>query len=197
MVGCCLLDITHIRPAPLPAPSGVTLRAAAHRISAEWTGANGDPVVGVYVPLRHSSSRLAVALGGRWFPGVHERARIDIAADADTLRWTIEPTSRSNEFGIAVVAMIQHDGAAGLPDATGEICLAANDGVSPDPRGELEGARMQPDRRTACAVDIDHIESPFLESFSSAESAPSYLMRDVGVTWTRASIRESRPRRPS
>jgi len=31
IVGCCLLDITDIRPSPLPAMVGGSFRAAAHR----------------------------------------------------------------------------------------------------------------------------------------------------------------------
>src|SRR3954452_11966124 len=52
VVGCCLLDIAAIRPAPLPAVVGMSLRAAAHRISVEWDDSVGGTSVGVYVPLR-------------------------------------------------------------------------------------------------------------------------------------------------
>ena len=36
VVGCCLLDVVRLRPAGLPAVAGIGMRAAAHRISAEW-----------------------------------------------------------------------------------------------------------------------------------------------------------------
>jgi len=34
-------------------------------------------------------------------------------------------------------------------------------------------------------VEIDHLASAFLAGFTSARPAPSYLMRDVDVTWTK------------
>src|SRR5262245_36571416 len=52
VVGCCLLEIDDLRPDPVPARAGVALRAAAHRISAEWDAGDDDggaPVVGVFV----------------------------------------------------------------------------------------------------------------------------------------------------
>src|SRR5215468_4819220 len=62
VVGCCLLQIDHLRPAPMPAAAGVSMLAAAHRISAEWSGAAGETVVGVFVPGRRTDSRLAVVV---------------------------------------------------------------------------------------------------------------------------------------
>src|ERR671918_3138778 len=50
VVGCCLLDIADIRPAPLPRLLGTGLRAVAHRISVEWDDEFGATTVGVYVP---------------------------------------------------------------------------------------------------------------------------------------------------
>src|SRR5262245_12159607 len=68
IVGCCLLEIDHARPAGLPAAAGMSVLAAAHRISVEWDEPDdpgGPPTVGVYVPVRHTGSRLGAALGGR------------------------------------------------------------------------------------------------------------------------------------
>ena len=70
VVGCCLLDIAAVRPAPVPATLGSRLRAAAHRISVEWDDECGLTEVGVYVPTRHTDSRTAILAGGRRFPGV-------------------------------------------------------------------------------------------------------------------------------
>jgi hypothetical protein len=187
VVGCCLLEIEHIRPSFLPAVAGRRLRAAAHRISAEWDDDAGRTTVGVYVPMRHTDSRLAVALGGRWFPGVHSPARVEWSDANDVLRWTVASTDCADGFAIAVAAAIS--GAVeqridGNP--TGRTCLDATIGLSPDRNGVLEGARLQPDHREAVRVTIDHLDSAFLAGFSSARPATSYLMRDVGVVWTSA-----------
>jgi len=44
---------------------------------------------------------------------------------------------------------------------------------------------MTTGHREAHDVEVHHLDSAFLASFTSATSAPSYLMRDVEVTWTR------------
>lgn len=187
VVGCCLLEIDGIRPARLPAVAGMALRATAHRISVEWADGSEQAIVGVYVPMRHTDSRLAVVLGGRWFPGVHQRARIHIAAPVGRLRWTTDPARDPGRFGVRVEASVPAEG-EGSPacEPVAATCLGANIGLSPDHRGVLEGARMEPDHRTAREVVIEELVSAFLSSFSTARAAPSYLMADVGVTWTPA-----------
>ena len=50
------------------------MRAAAHRISAEWEDGSGATVIGVYVPTRMTDARATVLAGGRLFPGVHHPA---------------------------------------------------------------------------------------------------------------------------
>jgi len=186
VVGCCLLEIDAIRPAGLPAVVGQRMRAAAHRISVEWEDASGTLVTGVYVPVRHTDSSAAAFLGGRWFPGVHERARIDVWASDSELRWCSDPLDDSG-LGVRVAASIPDDEPA-VPtcDAIGSTCLAAAVGVSPDRRGRLEAAHMAPSHRLARAVVISDVSSEFIDSFATAEMSTSYLMSDAEVVWTRA-----------
>jgi hypothetical protein len=162
---------------------GVAMRAAANRISAEWDGENGEPVVGVYVPERRTDSRLAVALGGRWFPGVHRSADIAFRDAADGFAWSV----RGGDFSIAVTVRVSEHATADLTtDPIAGTCIAANIGLSRDHNGVLEGARMEPDRRTARAVDVVSLESNFIAGFANAELAPAYLMEDVDVAWAQA-----------
>lgn len=186
VVGCCLLDIDSIRPASLPAMLASRLRAAAHRISVEWEDEFGATTVGVYVPLRHTDSRAARAMGGRWFPGVHRRATVELADDGRCLRWSVEPSDQAGEYGVRVNASISSMPLSVPCEPIGGICLSAAVGVSPDHHGSFEAARMDPDHRRAQQVDIDRLDSAFLASFTSAQPAPSYVMRDVDVTWTKA-----------
>lgn len=79
VAGICLIRLGDLRPAGLPAAVGVRTENAAHRIAVTWDGpAGGPPRTGVYIPQRQSASRLTVALGGRLFPGRHERARFTV-----------------------------------------------------------------------------------------------------------------------
>lgn len=185
VVGCCLLDIESIRPASLPAMLGTRLRAAAHRISVEWDDEFGAAAVGVYVPIRHTDSRAARAMGGRWFPGVHRRASVELADDGRCLRWSVEPSDRAGEYRVRVNASISSRRSSVPCEPIGGTCLNAVVGLSPDHHGVLEAARMEPDHRRAQQVEIDHLDSAFLADFTTAQPAPSYLMREVDVTWTK------------
>ncbi len=186
VVGCCLLEIEAIRPSGLPAVVGRPLRAVAHRISVEWDEESGATEIGVYVPVRHTDSRLAVALGGRWFPGVHEHADIEVSFSHLDLRWRSEPSGAPG-LGVRVVASdLRPAPACATCDPIGATCLGAAVGVSPDGRGRLEAARMQPAHRDARTVTIDALASDFIDSFSTATFSTSYLMCDADVTWTRA-----------
>jgi len=182
VVGCCLLDITDLRPGSLPASLGIRQRAAAHRISAEWDDDEGQTTVGVWVPGRRSDSRLAVALGGRWFPGVHEPARVDLEAGSDRLSWRVDD---GHDFFIDVGVVLPTGGDKAC-DAVAGTCLAATVGVSADRRGQLEAARMEPDRTDAREVVVDNLTSHFIDSFRSGRPAPSYLMEEISVRWTPA-----------
>jgi hypothetical protein len=186
VIGCCLLEIEDLRPAGLPPVVGLRMRAAAHRISAEWDDGAGATVTGVYVPVRHTDARLAVALGGRWFPGVHERAHIEVSTSDGHLRWTSQPVRHPAQLGVRVtVSNASAAGqAGGTCDPVGATCLGASVGVSPDRRGALEAARMQPAHRDAREMVVDELESGFLDTFTTAKPATSYLMCDAEVIWS-------------
>ena len=47
---------------------------------------------------------------------------------------------------------------------------------------------MTPRHRHAQRVEVHHLDSAFVAGFASAVPAPSYMMRDVAVTWTRVSV---------
>ena len=188
VVGCCLLDIVDIRPARLPAMVGMSLRAAAHRISVEWDDDFGATTVGVYVPLRLTNSRAAIALGGRAFPGVHRRASVKLTEDGRRVGWSVEAGDAPGAYSVHVDAFWR-DGSPLAPcEPIGGTCLSAEIGLSPGHDGVLEAARMTPHHREAHDVEVHHLDSAFLASFTSAIAAPSYLMRDVDVKWTRERV---------
>jgi hypothetical protein len=195
VVGCCLLEIGDLRPGRLPAVAGITLRAAAHRMSVEWEDGTGEPVVGVYVPDRRTDSRLAVALGGRWFPGVHGRGRIDISDTPSGFSWRIQDR---DHFGIDVGVTLPPVAATLAPgEPIGDTCIAATIGLSLDHHGALEAARMEPEHRQAREVVVDHLHSAFLSGFRSAAAAPAYLVENVRVEWTPADAPRGAARTPA
>lgn len=192
VVGCCLLEISDLRPRALPAVTGVRVRAAAHRISVEWIAATGETEVGVYVPMRHTDSRLAAALGGRWFPGVQQHARIVVARTATHLDWQVGDLESDRGCGLQV----RVDTNTPMTDPTPSLCSTCVDptlGLSPDHHDRLEAARMAPDSRNVRAVHVEELHSTFFDGFESATPATAYLMEDLGVRWSTdsAAIREA------
>lgn len=185
VVGCCLLDIVAIRPAPLPAMVGASLQAAAHRISVEWDDDSGATTVGVYVPLRLTHSRIAAALGGRVFPGVHRRASVKLTQDGECLAWRVEAGDEPGAYSVRVDAAPCRGSTLTVREPIEATCLGAEVGLSPGHDGALEAVRMTPRHRHAQPVEVHHLDSAFAASFASAAPAPTYVMRDVAVTWTR------------
>lgn len=138
VVGCCLLDIVSIRPTRLPGMVGTSLRAAAHRISVEWSDDFGATTVGVYVPLRLTDSRAAIALGGRMFPGVHGRASAKLTEDGRNLGWSVEAGDEPGAYSVRVDASSRDRSPLAQCEPIGGTCLSAEIGLSPGRDGVLE-----------------------------------------------------------
>ena len=111
--------------------AGVTLRAAAHRISCE-VGPVQRPSRAVFVPVRHTDSRLAVLAGGRAFPGVHLAADIDVQADQD-LRWRV--ARRFINDGFSIMAQADLSSVRPATSEVADIVIGTRLGLSPAHRG--------------------------------------------------------------
>ena len=94
VAGICLIGLRAVRPRGLPAALGLASENAAHRIAVEWED-GGATRRGVYIPRRDTSSWVNTAVGGRLFPGVHQRAR-----------FTVRDSGRQ-----VAVSLVSHDGA--------------------------------------------------------------------------------------
>jgi Uncharacterized conserved protein (COG2071) len=88
VAGICLIGLRAVRPRGLPAALGLASENAAHRIAVEWVEGGGVRR-GVYIPRRDTSSRVNVLVGGRLFPGVHQRAQFTIRDAADGIAVTL------------------------------------------------------------------------------------------------------------
>ncbi len=190
VAGCCMLEISAARPWPVLHQAGITIRAAAHRISVE-TGPTDDPTLGVYVPVRHTDSRPARWAGGRAFPGVHLTAAVDVQTDDRTLSWTVASRTASDRFGISTTASL--DGADASESEVAKIVIGTTLGLSPNRRGDrLEAVEMVPATSAAQRVELHELESAFLDDFDSAVATDTLLMTDVHVTWKRGKSRPAR-----
>ncbi len=182
VVGCCMIEIEAARPWPMPALVGVSIRAAAHRISIE-VGSEDDPTMAVWVPVRHTDSYPGVAVGGRLFPGVHVKSVVTVDEGSDTLGWSVKGRPHpSGAFDIEATA-----GLHGVTDNSCEVAdivIGTALGLSPGHRaGSIEAVEMKPAHYQAEIVDLEHLSSDFMSSFSSAVPAETLLMSNVDVTW--------------
>lgn len=190
MAGICLIRLSQLRPAGLPAALGVTTENAAHRIAVEWDGPDGLRH-GVYIPRRDSSSLLTTLLGGRLFPGEHHRARFSSSEVGGCYEVLLE--SLDGTAGVTVRATAARD----LPADSIFASLAdASRFFEQSPLGYSPGRR--PARYDAlelrCAgwqvepLVVEHAESSFFDNAQlfpagTTELDSALVMRDIPATW--------------
>ena len=189
VAGICLLRLGDLRPSWFVPRIGWGAENAAHRFAVEWDGADGVHT-GVYIPERHTASRLAVLAGGRVFPGRHrlarfvseespERIRLTLDSPATTVRADVRPTTAwsSSLFPtLASASAFFQSGSVGWSPAL--------DGRS------FQGIRLATDAWSVSAAEPVRVESSFFDSLpaGSAVLDDVLLMRDVPVTWNSPGI---------
>ena len=77
IVGVCLIRLKYIRPKGLPAFIGISSENGAHRIAVEWPE-ESKTKEGVFIPRRDTDSFINTALGGKLFPGEHNKAEFEV-----------------------------------------------------------------------------------------------------------------------
>jgi len=82
IAGICLIRLEEIRPKRFPRLVGLSSENAAHRIAVTWDGGARE---GVFIPRRDTGSLFNQFLGGRLFPGEHQRARFEVEESRDRI----------------------------------------------------------------------------------------------------------------
>ncbi|MDQ1172914.1 hypothetical protein QE430_001221 [Microbacterium testaceum] len=186
VAGVCLIHLTAFRPAWFTPAIGHRSRNAAHRIAVEWDGADG-PQTGVYIPRRHSSSRLARLVGGRVFPGTHAPARVDFRTTANDLEVRVEADDLrvhlaahrgpGTSFRSSLFETLEESSTFFRKDAVG---------WSPTRSGALEGLRLETDAWSVEPIDVTALSSTFFDALprGTAEFDHALLMHDVPTQWS-------------
>jgi hypothetical protein len=91
MVGICLIQLKHVRPAWLPSWLGISSENAALRTAVEWEE-GGSLHEGVFVRRRDTNSRLNALAGGRLFPGIHHHATFAVRESSDRFEVALAST---------------------------------------------------------------------------------------------------------
>lgn len=196
VAGVCLIHLTAFRPAWFAPAIGHRSRNAAHRIAVEWDTADG-PATGVYIPRRHSSSRLARLAGGRVFPGTHLPAAVtfratesDLTVDvgADDLRVHVAARRGSGiPFHSRLFETLEESSMFFRKDAVG---------WSPSRSGRLEGLRLSTEAWRVEPLVVTDLQSTFFEALpaGSAEFDHALFMHDVPTRWSGVNAPAPNPR---
>ncbi|GAB4207752.1 MAG: DUF2071 domain-containing protein [Roseiflexaceae bacterium] len=193
VAGICLIRLEQIRPDFMPAFVGLASENAAHRIAVEWTGLDGRPREGVYIPRRDTSSRLNTVVGGRLFPGMHNHASFSTESRSDRLR--IAFTSDDGVVAVAVEGQV----AGALPpgsvfatlDEASRFFEAGSVGYSAthDPH-LLDGLELRSQGWRVEPFAVTHAASSFFEDRTrfpagTVELDCALLMRSIPHEWHR------------
>lgn len=178
VVGICFVRLdTH----------GFASEGAAHRVGVTWDAPDGE-VTGVYIWRRHTSSLLNHAVGGRLFPGVHDRARFHVADDGHRLSITVASVA-----GVDVTCDDEFDSEvfATFDDASA-FFEQSPVGISPRRKIGHDAVRLDTTRWSVEPVTVDGAWSSFYDDTAvfpsgSIELDGALLMRDTAARWSAVS----------
>jgi hypothetical protein len=191
IAGICLIRLEQIRPVHLPWQLGLSGENAAHRIAVVWRDSDGADREGVYIPMRHTDSLLILMLGGRLFPGVHQRAAFQVTDSRGNVDISIR--SASGDMGVALHGRPADQLPAGsaFPSlaAASEFFRGGSVGYSPGrDRGRLEGLKLVSPKWRVDPLDISEVNSSWLADpvrfpSGSSEFDCALVMRDIAHRW--------------
>src|SRR5262245_66299510 len=101
IAGICLIRLEHIRPKDLPAFIGINSENAAHRIAVLWDDEHGVTREGVFIPRRDTDSEINHLMGGRIFPGEHNRASFTVEESETDVSLSMESQDGRIKIGLA------------------------------------------------------------------------------------------------
>lgn len=190
VAGICLIRLAEVRPAGAPRWLGLSSENAAHRVAVEWDE-GGELRRGVFIPRRHTSSRLNALAGGLVFPGVHRPARFDVDERGGSYR--IEVVSEADSTHVSVAAHradgVPRDSVFETLDDASRFFRAGSVGLSVTSRPrELDALEL---RTHAFPIEPLAVESASSSWLSDPDRFPSgsveldsaFVMRDVEHEW--------------
>lgn len=191
VAGICLIRLERIRPAAVSIPFGFSSENAAHRVAVRWRGADADAREGVFIPRRHTDSSLILAVGGRVFPGVHQRACFDVCDARDEIRIAIKAMAGDMEICLraCVASELPSDSVFPSLEAASEFFRSGAVGYSPARQPEkLEGLRLIAPKWRVAPLHVSEVYSSW---FSDEDRFPqgsvtfdcALVMRDVSHRW--------------
>lgn len=191
MAGICLIRLEQIRPKGLPAVLGLASENAAHRIAVIWEDELGEVREGVYIPRRDTGALLNHLIGGRLFPGEHQRAHFSVREDSASLDLVL-----NTEGGIADVRLRARASErlpptscfASLEDSSRFFAAGAVGYSATRCGARLDGLRLHTVAWRIEALEVESVYSSYFEDSArfppgSIEFDCALIMRDVEHEW--------------
>ncbi|MGU3294690.1 DUF2071 domain-containing protein [Williamsia sp. M5A3_1d] len=187
IAGICMIRLARMAPPGVPAVLGWRGENAAQRIAVEWDD-NGHTARGVFITRRFSASSLAVAAGGRLFPGAHTKAAITSDETHDRIAISLRTATTpaiTVDADVAVATSLTGSVFPTVSDAS-EFFRAGSTGYSPAHRANrLDGLRLDTDDWRVEPTTPIQVRSTLFDDLpaGAAELDSVLLMRDVRAAW--------------
>ncbi|MEX2114105.1 MAG: DUF2071 domain-containing protein [Pirellulales bacterium] len=191
IAGICLIRLEQVRPKSLPAMFGLHSENAAHRVAVTWNDERGELREGVFIPRRDTNSLLNHWVGGRLFPGEHQRARFTIRE----AREEIDFRMRSLDGKVAVELLgstateLPKSSIFGSVAEASRFFAAGSLGYSPTRNPcRFDGMLLEIARWQVLPLAIRSVHSSFFANAAqfppgSAEFDHALIMRDLTHSW--------------
>ena len=188
-----LSRLRDVRAQGLPSWLGVSGEHATHSFAVQWTDQH-RPAIGVFIPRRHTSSRLTAAFGDRLFPGAYERG--DFAVEQHGPDVHVSFASRDPSCAVdAAVSAVDGPTASELFASTDDASkLFRRGAVGYSLRrkgGVLDGIEIRTRTWRIDPARVVHVRSSYFDDVTvfppgSAVVDSAFVMRDIAADWRAA-----------
>lgn len=195
VAGVCLIRLEHIRPKILPAFIGINSENAAHRIAVLWDDEQGVPREGVFIPRRDTNSEINHLMGGRIFPGEHNKAAFTVQETDTEISFSMD--SRDGKVKVDLAGRISDalPNSSVFPSLSAASSFFETGSLGYSVTGDahrLDGLELETKEWRVEPLTLDRVNSSFFadeERFpkGSAEFDHALIMRNIAHEWHSAS----------
>jgi hypothetical protein len=193
IAGICLIRLEHIRPRGFPTILGLSSENAAHRVAVIWDDDAGARE-GVYIPRRDTGSLVNHLVGGRLFPGEHQRATFHVVEAAPQIALRMRSADGRVEIDIvgreaqemadsSVFRSVRDASAFFEPGSTGYSATASG--------SRLDGVVLKTESWSVAPLAIERAHSSYFEDTAmfpkgSIDFDCALVMRNIEHEWEAA-----------
>ncbi len=191
IAGICLIRLEHIRPKVLPAFIGINSENAAHRIAVLWDDEQGVTREGVFIPRRDTGSELNHLMGGRIFPGEHNKASFVVMESETEISFSMESEDGQVKVGLAGRISGALPDSSIFPSLSAASAFFESGSLGYSVTGDvnrLDGIELETKEWRVEPLTLDRVNSSFFADEKmfpkgSAEFDHALIMRNIAHEW--------------